>query len=413
MLYNKILFKSNLRYFFSILFDVYVVILFFDPMRESLDFGKLNSMVSVLRDLIIYLLFFIIFVCTKKKKISIFFDLFSISFFIMIILSFFSEIEFSKNIKVIYATYRGFLVCYVIKNLFELYVYSLEELIKKVIGFVLIDFIVTIVIYFIFPELISKRTFNFRISIGNPSMQSILFICGFILCFYVRPYKNKFLNDFTAFILLFATFSTITSTATLAVFVVITLTIFNEAFTKRWLSIIIILLLLFLLFILILKIDITPFTKYFHAKFDEIIIVVCKKFGIETTVTTGYHSYGLRERQIETFYQNFSGLNKYFGDGIFCMVNPGKYLIENTYYSIVRDFGFFGLAIFCCFYLNGIYKAFSIYIHTKKYSSFIILCVSLVYCATLYIIAANSLLVQLYFFYQLCQRFDKTEKINS
>ena len=406
MLICKPLFRTNFRYFYSLLFNFYILIAFFDPMRESLDFGIMNSMVSAFRDLIILLLSFLTIFCIKKKKASYFFLMFTLGFFIMIILSLFSEEKFTENIQIIYATYRGFLMCFVIHNMWDIYIFDLSYIIKQSVNYVLLDFVVTLVIYFLFPNLISKRSFHFRISVGNPSMQSALFICGFILCFYACPYKSKLINDIVSFLLLLATFSTITSTATLAFFVVLGLTIFNKDYSRKWLPIVSILIFAFILFILCFKLDITPFTKYFVAKFNEIIIVVSKKIGFETTVTTGYQSYGLRERQIEIFYKNFKGLNIYFGDGVFSMLNPNKYLIENTYYSITRDFGFYGLCLFTLFYIIGFYKSFISFFKVRKYGALIILCVSLVYCVTLYIIAGNATLVQFFFFYTLCHKYD-------
>ena len=44
--------------FFSYIFNFYLILLVFDPMRESLDFGSLNTVISLFRDMCIFFLFF-------------------------------------------------------------------------------------------------------------------------------------------------------------------------------------------------------------------------------------------------------------------------------------------------------------------------------------------------------------------
>ena len=391
---KKKLLNLNKYQIFSVLFDIYLFILMFDPMRESIDLGVINSLVSAMRDLLILFLVAYVILLKKEKVFSIYIFLMIISFVIMILLSMFTSINKGKNIGLIYGVVRGFLICYVVINLPNFYCFGIKHLSKYVPSVALFDFLITLFIFFIKPDLITKRQFGFRICVGNPSMLSVLYVCAFAFCLYYEPFRNRILNLFVTMLLLLAAVATVTSTAFIAIGVVFVLTFFNKKYTYKWGLILGIGTLFILLLIVVLHVNLISFYKLFLAKFDEVKIVVAKYLDIESSVKSDYHSFDIREAQIQRFKDNLEFSSIFFGDGIFSMYDQYAYMIENTYIAIFRDFGILGILVFAGFTISKLQDIYAIYRVYGNYCQFVELAIILVFCMTLYIPAGNSTLVE-------------------
>jgi len=404
--------KIHKKDFFSFVFNFYLILLVFDPMRESLDFGSLNTVISLFRDMCIFFLFFYVVLLKEKKRFSICLLLIFVSLVILLILSTFTDIDKLKNLGFVYGISRSFFMCYVIINLPGFYKYDKEFLLKYFIKLAVVNFLVTLFIYFIKPDLITGRKIELRLSVGNPSMQSILFICSFVLCFYFQPFPNKIINILFSIMLLLAVTFTVTSTAFIALGVFFVLTFFNKKYTRVWLILGLVICVLGIFAINLLEIDFSKILGLFRAKYREVVLIFSKYLGVDTNVSTQYKSFSIRETQISNFVENLTPIKLFFGDGIFSMIDQKKYMIENTYVALIKDFGLFGFFIFVVILLKELKESFFVYKKNKKYSSFAILAIMCVYAITLYIFASNSMTIQFYFALSIAKWMDNDIKLN-
>ena len=328
------------------LFNLYVIILIFDPMRESLDFGSLNSLISLFRDFLILSMFLLTIFYIPNKRASYLLLFFFISLFGLIVLSFFSGEDVGKILNCAYGVLRAYLLMFVIINLKNFYAFGINFLIKFFIISTLINFFTTLFIFFFMNNLIVNKNISNRICVGNPSMQSIIFLSSFCLTFYYRPYKKSFYNYLISSLLLLAVLSTVTTTAFVGIFFIMVITIRDKKYSLFWIICILFGAISFFTITNIFKIDIRIFTRLMTAKLYELLEKINEVFGTKFDVHTQYHSMSIRDAQIQRFLESRTDDSFLLGDGIFSMINQRKYMIENTYVALFRDFGFFGILNF-------------------------------------------------------------------
>lgn len=398
--------SPSVRIFFSILFNIYLFFMVFDPMRESLDFGVLNTLISLLRDGLIFLLFiftvFFVQGATNSKTLLVF--LFSI--IALVVLSFFTNENVVSILGLMYGVVKGLMLIFIIINLPKIYKYELIYLCKYFIVLTVFNYAVTLYIFFFKNYLIVNKNIVNRISVGNPSMQSIIFLCAFCLSLYFQFY-NKIINFFLSLYLLIATVSTITSTAIVGVIAVFCITIFDKKYRMFWLVSLVIFSLFFIFAVNYFNINIKIFTGLFKAKWFELLNVVNGFLGKESVHKTEYNSMSLRDIQIERFWNNWKPISFIFGDGIFSMINQSKYMIENTYIALFRDFGFIGIANFLFFLLRYGIVGLKNYFSKKSYATLIAVVVIALYSYTLYIFAGTTMMAQLFLFFYLSCKMDE------
>lgn len=401
------LYKISIKKLLSILFNFYVILLIFDPMRESLDFGALNSLISLLRDLLILGLFLLTIFYVPNKRASYLLTFLLLSLFGLVVLSFFSGENVGSIINCAYGVLRAYLLIFVVMNLEKFYVFTIEYLMKYFILITLMNFFFTLFIYFFMSSLITKRSFGIRICIGNPSMQSIIFLSSFCLTFYYFPFKRKLLNYLVSSLLLIAVMATVTTTAYIALFVVMVITITDKKHSFFWMICILLGGIAIFSIISFFNINIKSFTGLMEAKYNELLLKINEVFGTNFDAYTEYHSISIRDEQIKRFLDARTKESFLFGDGIFSMIDQKKYMIENTYVALFRDFGFWGILNFVVFL--GYYGIKGIINFRKKRSYGILLAISIiaVYSYTLYIFAGTSTLVQIFLFFYLSIYSDK------
>lgn len=388
--------KININNIFSFLFNIYLIILVFDPMRESLIAGPMQTVLSIGRDFFIICLVCCLLISKKRKRLSLILLSFGFSIFALVILSFFADVDKLQSLKSAYVLLRGLLLCYVIINFNIVYNFSVEWLMRYYITLILVNFILSAIIFYMFPELLlNKYTYN-RLSVGNPSLQSIIFISAFTLCFYYRPFHGL-KNYLFSLILLIAIVSTVTSTAFFSLAAILILTIFKKEYCYYW---VLILLGLTGLLVIVMKetqFDIEMLVANLSVKTDQLIQVIFSFANNEDTTVS--NSLNIRNNQIDRFFESATGTSLLFGDGIYSMINQENTMIENTYVAILKDFGIYGLIWYLCFLGIILKHAVKKYFSNKSTILLIVLCVIASYSYTLYVIGTTSTMIQLLFFF--------------
>lgn len=399
--------KISINRFLSYLFNIYLIMLVFDPMRESLGLGALNTLFSLIRDFVIISLCFITIFYVKNKKISIFLLFWYLSLNVLFLLSFFSGENEIQILKSIYGLLRSFLLILVILNLKKIYIYKISSLIKFYIIITLINFFVTFYIFFFMNYLIVERSFVNRVCIGNPSLQSIIYISCFLLTFYYQPFNSKIKNLLISLLLLFAAILTVTTTAFVGIIVIMLITIKERKYRLFWFFSILIGGFIIYYFVNIFHINTEIFTNLMEAKIKELLGKINDIFGTNFEANTGYQSLSLRDKEITRFLTNRKNDSFFFGDGIFSMINPEKYMIENTYVALFRDFGFFGILNFSLFLLYFGIIGINNFLRKQKYGILLSISIIAAYSYTLYIFAGTSILVQFFLLFYFTFRLDK------
>lgn len=399
---------TNFKYLFSYLFNLYVVILIFDPMRESLDFGFLGTCISAFRDLLIFALVFMI-LQKKRKNHSIFLLLFTFNIISFLMISLFSEIGIFKNLMAIYGCIRGLLLCFVIINLNGFYKYSSNFLMCFYVKIVIFNFLTSLIIYFCFPQLLTEKYFLNRISVGNPSMQSIVFLTAFLISFYYKPF-GRVKSFFISLLLLLATISTVTSTAFVGLFIILFFTFFNKKYFLEW--VVYFICFSWLTFLILFKsgIDFNLLIGTVNYKLEELCQLFYKYLSGNSVIETQSKSFSIREMQILRFKRNVDAISLVFGDGIFSMADTEKYMIENTYWALIKDFGITGAAVYFVFLGINIFIGIKTFLKTGEAILLIAVLIIAAYSMTLYIFAGTSMIVQLFLFFWLIYNREMKEK---
>lgn len=393
---NNLSINITLRTLFSRLFNLYLVILLFDPMRESLAMGGLNGLISVGRDFLIFALLCVLLIGKQKKDNSIFLLAFAFSILVLFVLSLFAEVNYIESIKTTYILCRGLCLCYIIANLKIYYCYSTLFIIKYLIILSIINFIITLVIYFGFPEMIVEKFTGNRVCVGNPSLQSIIFCSSFTLCFYYKPFSS--LSLILSAILLIATIITVTSTAFVAIIIIFILTVFKKNYFFNWVILLTIFILILMFLGLFSNIDFSVFLNLIDQKNEELLQLINKYLSGGADTPTQSESFSIRESQINQFRNNVDGISLLFGDGIFSMITPEKTMIENTFWALLKDFGIFGLITYVIFLFKYFLKGLQVLRSSRSSILLITVLIIIAYSTTLYIFSTTSMLIQLILF---------------
>lgn len=386
---------TDRQYIFTSMFNLFLVFLVFDPMRERLEFSIANSIISVARDLLILLLIGWLFLYKGKVKCSVFFLAFGFSYIAMFILSCIVGVNIGDNLTALYWLLRSLLLCLVIYNLDGLYCYSYQYLLKFYVVLACLNFFVTLLVYFSFPEIIPENFYMSRISIGNPSVQSILYLTAFSLVFLYCPFR-KSVNTIISSILLLAAIATVTATAFAGIFVIFIFTFTKRSFFFKWLYNAILVVLLILLAVSISGINLEHLFSLISGKSSELAQHISSVISETQTSST---SYGIREEQIENYKNNACWNEMLFGDGHFSMLDPDKQMIENTYWALLKDFGIYGLSVYLIFLLCFLYRGLINYRRNNHSTSLIIATLLIAtYSFTLYLFAGMYLLLPFFLY---------------
>lgn len=389
----------SLKYLFSYLFNIYIIILVFDPMRESLGLGVIGALVTGIRDLLIFILLFIVCFAKQNKKHSLFLIGFLYCLTVSVILSLFSTLGLANNIKGFYGFLRGICVCFIILNLDDLYVYELKFLTKYYVIIVTLSFIFTVFVWFFHPELLVAKYFTNRLSVGNPSMQSIVFIAGFSLVFFYEPFEKRLVTFFFEIILFLATMSTVTSTAFVGIVCIFILSLFNSKLFFKWIPIVLVFLVVCTLVIKISNFNFEWMLKTVNYKIEELLQLSEKFFSGNSVIETKSASFSIREVQIMRFKNNCTFCDLFFGDGNWAMSDAKNLMIENTYYGVIRDFGLFGGVVYYSGLASCFIKGIVDFFYHKNFGFLVFSALLASYSTTLYLLAGTSMIAQFYLYY--------------
>lgn len=401
----------GLKYLFSYLFNIYIIILVFDPMRESLDLGAVGSLVTGIRELLIFILLFIVCFVKKNKKHSLFLIGFLCCLTVSVILSLFSTLGLSNNIKGFYGFLRGICVCFVILNLDDLYIYDITFLTKYYVKIITVSFIFSAFIWFSHPELLLEKYFTNRLSVGNPSMQSIIYITGFSLVFFYEPFKKNLITFIFEIILFLATMSTVTSTAFVGIGCIFILSIFNGKLFLKWIPIVFIFAIVCVLVIIFSNFDFDWMLTTVNYKIEELFQLAEKFFSADSKIETQSASFSAREVQIMRFKNNCTFFNLFFGDGNWAMSDMKNLMIENTYYGVIRDFGLFGGVVYYLGLVFCILKGIIDFFYHKNFGFLVFSALLASYSTTLYLLAGTSMIVQFYLYYYIIKNRSNLLKV--
>lgn len=340
----------SIKYILSIFFNLYFFILFFDVIRDSLPIPKIvNLLLSAMRDFSLYSL--IIYVIVSKKSIVYGYKSFYILMYIImpLIMCFANLIDgfdethpVSVVIQFCILAAKPFLFLYVLQNLKLYYVFDAKRIIRTFILIMVFMVVISFGVYFFFPQLIVKYNIENRVGLGNMSIQSGLYCCAYFLCVYYFPLRRTISNYICIFLLLAGIALSVCSTGILSLIAGTLILAFDKRTSKRSFFIMILLALICIYAVIKYYTLFSAFFDYFEMKAEHVIDLVGNLFS-EKKHTTKSVSFHARELQIENVLKHHNALiDRFFGHGFFS-ISDEKIFIENTYYAIYFDCGFFGI----------------------------------------------------------------------
>lgn len=383
--------RLDYRRIYSFLLELVIIILIIDPMREAL--GLVGGALSLIKDFFVLLIFSLLLISHEKKIHSVFILLATLSCVFLYILSLFANIDKGDSLYWFYCLLRGVIICFVIINISNYYVHPITRLMRIFIMGAVVDFIITLVIYFAFPNLLIDKNYINRISVGNPSIQSIIFVCAFFLCFYYRPFQPTVAYLISIFLFI-ASISTVTSTANVALTIFFLLTIFDKKYFFSWLSLFSFAGIVVVVLMVKQKVDLSPYIQFLTDKLDELAQLV-STYTTERGSQIESRSFNIREEQIERFRESIDGVSLLFGDGVFSLIDPRKTMIENTYWAVLKDFGIFGFVTYLIFIIKYIVLGVQRWVRYQSPMVLGAILIFVVYSFTLYIFTAISMIAVL------------------
>jgi hypothetical protein len=353
-MYNTIINKKTIH--FDILYITLLVFISFDTTRSSLNLNSfLNEFLSISKEVILLLL--ILFIVLKNKKVkeikidrSLFFFLFLFVYIIISLpISFFNGVNLFISIRQFYNYILPFFLIYVFWNLESVSSLTYKKCLKVLIYLHLILFFSSVYAYFIRPSFINRIYFN-RISIGNPSTTSFLYILLFIsIYFFNNIFKNVIVYYSIIILLFLAILFTLSSTALFSIFLLFNLGfiisfVYYRSFHQFRINSLVLFIIITIITILLLTFfwqELNPIYNYFIHRLENLIQVIEVKLGMEKENIRST-SYSLRQKQFQTVIRN---MDKYYflsglgSSGYLKFTN----LLENQYYALLANYGLFGL----------------------------------------------------------------------
>lgn len=364
----------SIKYVLSICFNIYLFILIFDVTREALPIPTIiNIFLSAIRDFSLYII--LIYILITKKSIVYGYKSFFILMYILIpLIMYFANIldgisedhELGVVIQFCILAAKPFIFLYLLRNLDLYYLFDKENIIKTFISITVLMVLVSFGVYFCTPDLIVKYKLENRIGLGNMSIQSGIYCCAYFLCLYFFPFKKNLFNLLYIFILLAGIVLSVCSTGILSMIVGTFLFLMDKKTRKRSLLIIIVIVTIGLYAIIRYYTLFSSFFVYFEMKAEHVIDLINNLFS-EKKHETKSASFHARELQIENVLKNHNALiDRFFGHGYFSITDT-KIFLENTYYAVYFDCGFFGIVLMAIILLQSCLKALKLWIKEKKY----------------------------------------------
>ena len=364
----------SIKYLLSIFFNTYLFIVFFDVTRDSLAIPRVvNLLLSAIRDFSIYSL--IIYIIVTKKSVVSGYKAFYIAMYCIIpIIMWFSNLNDGISIEHPFGTVlqfcilsaKPFMFLYVLQNIDLYYVFEKKNIIKTFISIMTFMVITSFGVYFLFPSLIIKYNIENRVGLGNMSIQAGLYCCAYFLCLYYYPFKSNKKNYFCIMILLAGVALSVCSTGILSILAGTALFAIDKRSRKRSLLIILSISALCIFIVIRYYSLFSAFFDYFKMKWDNVLDLIAKVFSAEEHKTKSV-SFHARELQIENMLTNHNALmDRPFGHGYFS-ITERRIFVENAYYAIYFDCGFFGVILLGIIILTLGIKALKLWFYEKSY----------------------------------------------
>lgn len=382
--------KKSLQYCLSLCFNLYFFIVFFDIMRDALPVPAVaNVLISGIRDMSLYLI--VIYILTTKKSVVLGYKSFYIFCYFFIPLVMWTanaiagntgEHELGTVIQFTVLSAKAWLFLYVLLNLKLFYVFDKSKICRHFVSMAVFMLLFSCIVYFLFPGIIVRYNLANRVGLGNMSIQSGVYCCAYILCLYFFPYRKKFANYAVLFILFAGILLSVCSTGIVSVLLITMLSSFEKKTRKRSLFILFAILLICTLIVIKYFKFFFAFFDYFWMKAEHVFDLVGNLFA-EKKHTTKSASFHARELQIENVMKNHNALiDRFFGHGFFSITDKSIF-IENTYFAIYFDCGFYGLAVLASIVLDIGIKSLVIFIRNKTFLGFASLAIFLLFMTTL------------------------------
>jgi len=372
---------------FTVILKLYILFIIFNGIRESLEIPLVFSMfLTCTRETLLYFLVFGSIFFKKDLKVP---GKCTVFFLILVFLPacvslFMNYYDFGIVLFHCYWIFRSFLFVIVLLNSNCYLVVSDNNLIRYIVIISFLLFIVTLVVYYEFNHLIVNKNEVNLIGLGNSSIQSGTYVVALILCINYRPFTKEIVNVFFELSFIFATILTVTSTAIVAVFIVLFLFLVHSSERKHIVFISLISITLFLLLAAYLRTHFELILLFIEKKMVELFQLL-EKFVTLSNEKTLSTSFGERERQINAFYNRLTPINTILGMGDFS-IRTKETAIENLYIGVLSDYGISGILFLVLSMLHATIKSIKTIFRKKSAFQLIAILTFAVYGMTLHTI---------------------------
>lgn len=384
---------SNIYFFIS---KILVFFIIFDNARMGLAIPQLiGTVISLFRDFFLFAGLLILFSVKRKilfpKFLFFVFLLFPIALYICIanIITGISENSVVAVINGIYWYCRPIFVFLIFYNMENITEKSCTSFVHFFLSSVVVLFFVSASVYFFAPFLLNKMYFEFRVSLGNPSMIAAEYNAAAIVVLYFRPF-SKFKNFIFLLIYVIACFLTMCATANFIMVGILFIALVNRKTRIMVLPIFIFLFTAVVVFLIFFQTKQTKILLEFVQKRILEISSVITKYIFHNSDTINSDSFRGREAQFSRMLKTFPKDGFIFGIGDISGTG-GKYSLENIYMATFSNYGFFGLALYVGFLIFVFFKSLFYLFYKKESELFMFLVFLTLYGLTLDLINTYSL----------------------
>ena len=201
--------------------------------------------------------------------------------------------------------------------------------------------------YFCCPFLLNHMYFQFRVSLGNPSMIAAEYVAASIVLLYFHPF-TKIKNFFFFSIYIIASLLTMCATANFIMFTILAIGLFNKKNRKFALPFFVILVICVFIFLTFFNTKETKLLLEFVQKRITEISSVIVKYIFHNSNSINSDSFRGREAQLSRLLNTFPKYGFVFGIGDISGTG-GKYSLENIYMATFSNYGFTGLTFYIGF----------------------------------------------------------------
>lgn len=381
--------------FLTVVFDFLLINIIFSNAFMVLRLPHVFlSFISLLRDVSIFIILFFLGLknISIKNNVQFLCIYLSILFFVPVFILIGNVIDGNNQARIapvirgIWWTVRPFTLFLILINYKKFYMHKMD-LGKFLIISSVFMFFISIIFYKFLPGMIASMRFSNRISLGNPSMQSSIFIGALIVLLDTLPFKKR--DNFFCLIVLGCAVLCAISLTGIACLAVILIAFLLEKNTHRYLIPFFIISALIILLFVLTNDRIATYVSYFYERIGELQTVL-RKYLISHGGDSGSNSFRARERQIEGVIKTLEISSYFFGCGDMNCTG-GRFGIENFYYALITNYGVAGVFAFVIIQLKILINAVFEYKHARKITFFVFLVYLNFYSTSLDLINTYSL----------------------